>query len=115
MTAWDDTEELEELKIAYEELKSENEKLRDAYDTDALTISYNLGYTCGKDIAKDEIERLRAENEKLRAALKPFAGFYLNSSLCTDEAVICEAEEDGNPNLIHGDLRKAYEAWRESE
>jgi hypothetical protein len=42
-----------------ERLRAENEKLRDAYDTDALTISYNLGYTCGKDIAKDEIEKLR--------------------------------------------------------
>ena len=58
-------------------LRIENEKLRDAYDTDALTISYNLGYTCGKDIAKDEIERLRAENEKLREALKPFADAVL--------------------------------------
>jgi len=84
-----------------ERLRAENEKLRDAYDTDALTISYNLGYTCGKDIAKDEIEKLNREaairidqiereqeahlrtiadynraavkNEKLRAALKPFA------------------------------------------
>ena len=44
-----------------ERLRAENEKLRDAYDTDALTISYNLGYTCGKDIAKDEIEKLHRE------------------------------------------------------
>jgi hypothetical protein len=84
-----------------ERLRAENEKLRDAYDTDALTISYNLGYTCGKDIAKDEIEKLHREAairidqiereqeahlrtiadynraavkiEKLREALKPFA------------------------------------------
>ena len=82
-------------------LRAENEKLRDAYDTDALTISYNLGYTCGKDIAKDEIEKLHREaairidqiereqeahlrtisdynramvkNDKLHKALKPFA------------------------------------------
>jgi hypothetical protein len=82
-------------------LRAENEKLRDAYDTDALTISYNLGYTCGKDIAKDEIEKLhreaairidqiereqeahlrtiadynrsRVQSEKLRSALEPFA------------------------------------------
>ena len=84
-----------------ERLRAENEKLRDAYDTDALTISYNLGYTCGKDIAKDEIEKLHREaairidqiereqeahlrtiadynraavkNEKLHKALEPFA------------------------------------------
>ena len=55
-------------------LRTENERLRDAYDTDALTISYNLGYTCGKDIAKDEVERLLAENEKLREALIDAAG-----------------------------------------
>lgn len=57
------------LKDAIDEvvrLRAENEKLRDAYDTDALTISYNLGYTCGKDMAKDEIERLCAKNKKLR-------------------------------------------------
>lgn len=80
-------------------LRKENEQLRDSYDTEALLISYNLGYACGKDITKDivkdEIERrhaeftkvdmelvadlaaernrLRAENEKLREALRPFA------------------------------------------
>lgn len=42
-----------------ERLRKENEQLRDAYDTEALLISYNLGYACGKDITKDEIERLR--------------------------------------------------------
>ena len=88
-----------------ERLRAENEKLRDAYDTDALTISYNLGYTCGKDIAKDEIEKLHREaairidqiereqeahlrtisdynraavkNDKLHKALKPFADAVL--------------------------------------
>ena len=61
-----DGELMNDALAAINELCAENEKLRDAYDTDALTISYNLGYTCGKDIEKDEIERLRAENEKLR-------------------------------------------------
>ena len=58
-------------------LRTENEKLRDAYDTDALTISYNLGYSCGKDIAKDRIEsaeeayvRLDASMNRLKAAFR---------------------------------------------
>ena len=34
-----------------------------------LSEAYNLGYTCAKDMARDEIERLRAENEKLREVL----------------------------------------------
>ena len=127
MTAWDDTEELEELKIAYEELKSENEKLRDAYDTDALTISYNLGYTCGKDIAKDEIERLRKENErledtriefigminklidervKMRKALNPFA--YYASQIPDD------VSDTASASGTVGDLRAAAAAIRES-
>lgn len=119
-----------------ERLRAENEKLRDAYDTDALTISYNLGYTCGKDIAKDEIEKLHreaairidqiereqeahlrtiadynraaVENEKLREALKPFAEKYT-------------IKDDSLPNehnalaLINvGDLRAAAAAIRES-
>ena len=106
-----------------ERLRAENEKLRDAYDTDALTISYNLGYTCGKDIAKDEIEKLHREaairidqiereqeahlrtiadynraavkNEKLLAALKPFA----------DKAV--EADKPYAP-----DITEDYWLWR---
>ena len=127
MTAWDDTEELEELKIAYEELKSENEKLRDAYDTDALTISYNLGYTCGKDIAKDEIERLRKENErledtriefigminklidervKMRKALNPFA--YYASQIPDD------VSDTASASGTVGDLRAAAAALKES-
>ena len=120
-----------------ERLRAENEKLRDAYDTDALTISYNLGYTCGKDIAKDEIEKLRREaviridqitreqeahlrtiadynrsrvqSEKLRKALKPFAEKYT-------------VKDDNLPNehnaltLINvGDLRAARKALGETD
>ena len=110
-------------------LRAENEKLRDAYDTDALTISYNLGYTCGKDIAKDEIEKLNREaairidqiereqeahlrtisdynraavkNEKLREALKPFA------DAVTDEY-------SWKYNINSDDFRAAAAAIRES-
>lgn len=42
-------------------------------DDEELSEAYNLGYSCAKDMANDEITRLRAENAKLRAALKPFA------------------------------------------
>ena len=117
-----------------ERLRAENEKLRDAYDTDALTISYNLGYTCGKDIAKDEIEKLHREaairidqiereqeahlrtiadynraavkNEKLRKALKPFA--YYASQIPDDVSDTCSASG------TVGDLRAAAAAIRES-
>lgn len=37
--------------------------------SDDLTTAYNLGYTCAKDMARDEIDRLRAENEELKASL----------------------------------------------
>ncbi len=49
-----------------ERLRAENEKLRAAADDDALTVSYELGYACGRDMA-------RAEIDALRAALQPFA------------------------------------------
>jgi hypothetical protein len=110
-------------------LRAENEKLRDAYDTDALTISYNLGYTCGKDIAKDEIEKLHREaairidqitreqeahlrtiadynraavkNKKLHKALEPFA------DAVTDEY-------SWKYNINGDDFRAAAAAIRES-
>ena len=88
-------------------LRTENERLRDAYDTDALTISYNLGYTCGKDIAKDEVERLLAENEKLREALKPFAYYALQ--IPDDISDTCSASG------TVGDLRVAAAALKETE
>lgn len=93
-----------QMEFEIERLRKENEQLRDAYDTEALLISYNLGYACGKDITKDivkdEIERrhaeftkvdmelvadlsaernrLRDENEKLREVLKEV-------SVCLDD------------------------------
>ena len=111
-------------------LRAENEKLRDAYDTDALTISYNLGYTCGKDIAKDEIEKLHREaairidqiereqeahlrtisdynramvkNDKLHKALKPFADAVLKD------------EYSWKYDINSDDFRAAAAAIRES-
>ena len=113
-----------------ERLRAENEKLRDAYDTDALTISYNLGYTCGKDIAKDEIEKLHREaairidqiereqeahlrtisdynramvkNDKLHKALKPFADAVLKD------------EYSWKYDINSDDFRAAAAAIRES-
>ena len=72
----DDQRRIERLDAALKEaldeaaqLRKENKQLRDAYDTEALLISYNLGYACGKDITKDivkdEIERRHAELTKV--------------------------------------------------
>lgn len=58
---------------------------------------------------EEENERLRVENEKLREALKPFADFYYNSRPCTDNAVICEADDGDEFNILHGHFRKAYQ------
>lgn len=65
-----------QMEFEIERLRKENKQLRDAYDTEALLISYNLGYTCAKDMATDEITRLRADNEKLREVFKPFLTKY---------------------------------------
>ena len=70
-----------------------------------------------KEYAEDhegEITRLREENEKLREALKPFADFYYNSRPCTDDAVICEADDGDEFNIEHGHLRKAYQVLRKN-
>lgn len=52
-------------------------------DDKELSEAYNLGYSCAKDMATDEIERLRADNEKLKEALRPFAEL---ADMFTDEA-----------------------------
>ena len=125
-----------------ERLRKENEQLRDAYDTDALTISYNLGYTCGKDIAKDEIEKLHREaairldqiEREQEAHLKTIADFNkqaeMNGRLLTENAELREAlkpfayyasqipndvSDTASASGTVGDLRAAAAAIRESE
>ena len=62
-----------------------------------------------KAVLEKEIAELKAENEKLRNVLKPFADFYYNSRPCTDNAVVCEADDGDEFNILHGHFRKAYQ------
>ena len=67
-------ERLAEADEANRRVSDENAKLRDELITSSDAAKYyDYGYSCARDMQKDEITRLRAENEKLREALKPFA------------------------------------------
>lgn len=85
-----------------ERLRAENEKLRDAYDTDALTISYNLGYTCGKDIAKDEIEKLHRE-----------AAIRIDQITREQEAHLRTIADYNRAAVKNEKLREALNGWQE--
>ena len=82
-------------------------------DDEELSEAYNLGYSCAKDMAMEEITRLRAENEKLREALNPFAAYV------EQPARIYENELGVRMALIDQDLlmrlcQDAADAIRES-
>lgn len=71
-------------------------------------------YLLGAEHMRDKLHKQAEEIEKLRAALQPFADFYYNSRPCTDNAVICEADDGDEFNILHGHFRKAYQVLRKN-
>ncbi len=89
-------ERLAEADEANRRVSDESEKLRHELITSSDAAKYyDYGYSCARDMQKDEITRLRAENEKLREALKPFANYYTLPTFEEIKAAAATLKESG--------------------